>query len=926
MTFNKTNNYLRMKFIKLLVVWTIVLLQSNLSIGRVKEIDLSGKWTVVLDSLNIGLNQNWAKQKLDGSTIFLPGTLDSAGLGKLNTQKPAMDNSIMWGLTRKYQYIGVAWFQREINIPANWSKQKIALELERVIWQSQVFIDGNLIGTSESLTTPHRYNLDAIITPGKHTITIKIDNSNLFPLINFEGDRYPDPINQDMSHAYTNHTQTKWNGVIGKIKLVATTNNQINNLQVYSNVDKGTITATFNRNKGTKGKLLYEISNLSGKILAKGKIDPNQEQIEVVKPSELALWDEFYPNLYDFKIISGKETTVVRFGYRKIHQKEATLMLNENRIFLRGNLECASFPLTGHPPMTKKEWDTIILQAKAYGLNHIRFHSWCPPKAAFEAADEAGLYLQIELPHWSLKVGKDEKTTEFLLSEADKILREYGNHASFVMMSLGNELEGDVKLLNNIVAALRKKDNRHLYTTTTFSFQFPLGYIAQPEDDFLITQKTDKGWIRGQGVFNQNSPKFNQDFSANSNHVPVPLISHEIGQYAVFPDLTEIKKYTGVQMPLNFIAVKNELEKKGLLNKAADYTYASGKLAAMLYKEEIERALKTPSFDGFQLLQLQDFPGQGTALVGLLNVFWESKGIISAKEFKEFNAEVVPLLNFEKAVYQNGEQFKAFIEVANFYKSLKNQTIKWSITNQAGVLLKEGILNNIDLAIGNNKNLGEISYPVMVDKAEKLMLKVALTDTNYKNSWPIWVYPKNTKTNSDVVFITQSITEAKEQLEKGKTVLFNPPHESLIGTAGRFVPVFWSPVHFPERPNTMGLLLNEKHAAFNDFPTHSYTEWQWWDLCMKSKAIDIDSINVTPIVTVIDGFVTNRKLATVFEAQVGKGKLIFTSIDLQNDLENRPVARQLRASLLQYMESNAFSPTKTIEFEKLNFFEPKKDK
>jgi hypothetical protein len=726
-----------------------------------------------------------------------------------------------------------------------------------------------------------------------------------------------------MAHAYTNHTQIKWNGIIGDIKLTASETDKIENLQVYSNVDEGTIKATFISNSGTKSKLKYRISSSAGDIITEGIIEKGLEQIVLPTPKGIELWNEFHPNLYDFKVFTDNNVATVRFGYSQIQQKNAVLTLNGNRIFLRGNLECAIFPLTGHPPMEKEDWATLIAQAKAYGLNHLRFHSWCPPEAAFEASDEAGFYYQVELPHWSLRFGEDEKTTRFLLEEADKILNEYGNHPSFVLMALGNELQGNADLMNATVATLRTKDRRHLYMTTTYSFQRPLGVIAQPEDDFFVTQKTDKGWVRGQGIFNAKSPNFNEDYTASGEHVPVPLISHEIGQYSVYPDMSEIKKYTGVLTPLNFMAVRNELEKKGLLNMADDFTYASGKLAAILYKEEIERALKTPSFDGFQLLQLQDFPGQGTALVGLLNAFWESKGVISAEEFRQFNSEVVPLLRFGKAVYENGETFNASFEVANFFKQMKGQTLDWSIINEAGVKLKEGTQNNIELQLGNNGNLGNIEFEVKVDKAEKLIINVALSGTIYKNSWPIWVYPKSVKTTSDKVFITESLKAAKEQLDLGKKVLYNPGYESLKGITGRFVPVFWSPVHFPNQPSTMGLLMDEKHAAFNDFPTSGNTEWQWWDLCIESKSIIIDSLNVTPIVRVIDNFVTNHHLTNVFEVKVGEGKLIFSSIDLVNNLDKRPVARQLRSSLLRYMESEAFSPSGSVKMDDLDFIDKK---
>lgn len=906
------------------IVIIVVLVSCTKS--SVKEINLEGEWTLKLDSMNVGLEQGWAEQKLDGVSVMLPGTLDDAALGEKNTQQPVMDNSVLWGLTRKYQYIGAAWYQKEVVIPNNWNGKKLELELERVIWESKLFIDGKLIGKNESLTAPHRYDSSAALMPGKHTITVRIDNSNLYPLINVKGDKYPDPVNQDMAHAYTNHTQIKWNGIIGEIKLIASESDKIENLQVYSNVAEGTIKATFNRPLGVETELKYQIQTTTGDLIAEGVVEKGKSEILLSKPNGIELWDEFHPNLYEFRILADNECVSVKFGYSQIQKDDRVLKLNGKRIFLRGNLECAIFPLTGHPPMEKESWAKLIAQAKAYGLNHLRFHSWCPPKAAFEAADEAGFYYQVELPNWSLSFGEDEKTTQFLLKEADKILTEYGNHPSFVLMALGNELQGDINLMNSIVAMLRAKDKRHLYMTTCYSFQYPLGVIAQPEDDFFVTQKTDKGWIRGQGIFNSHSPNFREDYTLNSEHVPVPLISHEIGQYSVFPDMSEIEKYTGVLTPLNFMAVQNELEKNGLLEMADDFTYASGKLAAMLYKEEIERALKTPAFDGFQLLQLQDFPGQGTALVGLLNAFWESKGAISAEEFRQFNSELVPLIRFEKAVYENGEIFEASLEVANFFREMTGQTLEWSVINEAGEKMKEGTVDNINLKLGSNAELGNIEFDVKVDKAEKLMINVALGGTAYINTWPFWVYPKEVKTTSEKVVITTSFKLAAQELSKGKTVLLNPDYNSLKGIAGRFVPVFWSPVHFPNQPSTMGLLMDEKHAAFNDFPTSGYTEWQWWDLCIKSKSLIVDGLDVTPVVRVIDNFVTNHHLANVFEAKVGEGKLVFSSIDLMNNLDERPVARQLRSSLLKYMESEAFNPSGSVRIEDLDFIDKKTTK
>ncbi|NJN33477.1 MAG: glycoside hydrolase family 2 [Saprospiraceae bacterium] len=900
---------------------TCLIFTKSIGQNNSNQISLSGKWQVRLDSLAIGLSENWVSKSFVGTTISLPATLDDARLGTPSSLKPALNNYVLSNLARKHQYIGIAYYQRDITIPTAWKNKRISLTLERVIWQSTVYLDGKEIGKAESLVGSHEFDLPNV-SAGKHLLTIAIDNGNKYPNINVAGNRYPDPVNLDMAHSYTNHTQIKWNGIIGEITLKASSKNAPQNLQVYTDFERKMLKFSVTQAKPNPKNWTYEIKNTEGivverKIIKNVQIIDNQIVIEINKPEKIQNWNEFNPKLYDLTVSNADGQTQTRFGYSKVKNDKGVLTLNNTRIFLRGNLECVIFPLTGHPPMQKSEWATLIKQAKNYGLNHLRFHSWCPPKAAFEAADEAGFYCQVELPHWNLKVGEDPKTNAFLKKEADKIINDYGNHPSFLMLSLGNELEGDANFMNNMVADLKKKDPRHLYATTTFSFKKPMGVRPEPEDDFFVTQWTDKGWVRGQGIFNDKAPHFDKDYAENSKHINVPLVTHEIGQYSVYPDLREIPKYTGVLMPLNFIAVKNDLEKKRTFGSSQCFYASIGQLAALLYKEEIERALKTPNIDGFQLLQLQDFPGQGTALVGLLNAFWESKGAISAQEFRQFNSEIVPLIRFEKAVYEAGETFKSSVEIANFYQEKKAQNILWTIKDDAGNVLKTGSIDNQNLTIGNNPNLGIIELPINTETAKRLKITVSLKNTIYENKWHIWVYPKTNYAASNIV-VTSKFSEAEEALKQGKKVLFNPKTDSIEGIKGRFTPVFWSPVHFPDQPGTMGLLLNEKHPAFASFPTQSHTEWQWWDLCIQSKSVIIDSLQVRPIVQTIDNFVTNHHLAAVFEAKVGEGQLIFSAMDISTNLDRRPAARQLRNSLLQYMvKPEILSPINQFLFKRL---------
>ena len=386
-------------------------------------------------------------------------------------------------------------------------------------------------------------------------------------------------------------------------------------------------------------------------------------------------------------------------------------------------------------------------------------------------ADSLGFYLQIELPLWSLQVGEDPKADGFIRDEAARISREYGNHPSFCFWSMGNELEGRIPFLTDLMTSLQQTDKRHLYTTTSYSFQPPHGDWPEPADDYFITQRTKLGWVRGQGVFNQQSPAFTDDYSASLVGMPVPVVTHEVGQYAVFPNMAEIKKYTGVLEPISLMSIRNDLQKKGLLPLADDYLKASGKLAAILYKEELERILRTNGASGIQLLDLHDFPGQGTADIGLLDAFWDSKGILTAEEFRQFCSPVVPLLRFPKATYTNAEAFTATAELANFGAGpLTNVTPEWSLTDESGKRVAGGKLPRTTVPVGNGNVLGTINANLSgIKTAKQLTLTLSIPGTPNRNTWHVWVYPATVPDAASDVLITQSTDEAMQALAQGRT-------------------------------------------------------------------------------------------------------------------------------------------------------------
>lgn len=845
------------------------------------SIDLSGEWKV-------NLLQN-GKQS-DAMKVVLPGTLDDASIGEANSLEPMLQKPQLSRLTRKHSFIGTAIYQRDIYITHEMAAQPLQLLFERVMWRSRLAIDGHDIGQmQESLVAPHHFLINDGLTEGRHTLTLTIDNSKLH-----------DISVDNLAHSYTNDTQIMWNGVLGRMEL----NIQpfISDVQVYPDIDHQQAIVKVKTNVTKKEPTLLFM--LDGRTVKPVKTGPDEYLLPI---SDMRLWSEFQPHLYAFTVTplaashAPLASKTVTFGMRSFKAQGNRLLINGQPTFLRGTLECCIFPLTGTPPTDERGWMKVFTIAREYGLNHLRFHSWCPPEAAFRVADKMGFYCQVELPNWSLTVNKDSATARFLYNEFDNIIRHYGNHPSLCIISCGNELQPDFDFLNKLTNYMKSQDPRHLYVTSTFTFEKGHGTHQEPEDDIFITQWTDNGWVRGQGVFDERVPDFKSDYREAARNITVPLISHEIGQYSVYPNINEIEKYTGVLDPLNFKAIRNDLQRKGLIDKAGDYLQASGRLAAILYKEEIERAMKTPQQSGFQLLDLHDFPGQGTALVGLLDAFWDSKGLIEPQRFREFCAPVVPLAQFEKAVWQSDETFTAQIDIANYGPTpVDGKTVSWQLTSPFGHIYSQGTGRQVSISL--NK----------VERAQRLEFIVSIDSTPWRNRWSIWVYPEVTMPASKQLVVTADIDEAAKALRKGKKVLFSPQTATIRGLEGKFLPVFWSPVHFPRQAGTMGLLCDPRHPALSHFPTDAHSDWQWWRLVKRSRVLVLDSIApVTPIVESVDNFVNNRRLAQVFEAKVGKGSLLFSSIDLLTDGQ-LPELRQLRYSLMHYMMSSEFHPANSI--------------
>lgn len=823
---------------------------------QAQSISLAGEWNVELGKSGSAFAKNKRASQGEVKRAILPGTIDTNRLGF--APKDTMETT---HLTRLYAYKGAARYSRTINIPKDWKKKPVELFLERTrpTW---VYVDGELVDSCNFISTPQRYLLPKKVKPGKHFLEIVVDN----------GRGVPDQV-YGSSHAYTEDTQTNWNGIIGRIEL-----------QLASSVES------------------KYAETLTGAIPSRS----------VVSPSALQMPD---------------------FA-KDFHIEGAHFYANGHRIFLRGKHDAAVWPLTGHVEMSVEGWMKYLGTCKEYGINHVRFHSWCPPEAAFVAADSLGIYLQPELPFWGSFDKKDEKLMTFLHQEGVNILREYGHHPSFRMMALGNELWGDIDKMKEFVDDFRKIAPDKYYT---FGSNYYLGYqgIKEGMDYFTTCRIGGEGWgkynthTRGSfsfadaydgGMINHFHPNSTMNFDEACDKAGIPIISHETGQFQTYPDYREMKKYTGVLHPYNLEVFHRRLAAAGMLSQADDFHKASGLWSVKLYKADIEMDLRTRNMAGFQLLDIQDYPGQGSAFVGILDAFMEGKGITTPEKWRQWCSPVVPLLEMKKFCFEDGEKSQAKVKVANYGgSSLKGKKLKWKIGDAEGVMniftYDEGLID-----------VGILDEEISADKPAKLNVSLNIEGTEARNSYELWVYPKKALEKKGIIIARDLNQEVVKVLEKGGKVLWMP--DSLPYTVGGlFQTDYWNYRMFKTicennkkkvSPGTLGILTNPEHPIFKGFPTEMHTNWQWFPVIKESHPLVLDNFakDYRPIVQVIDNIERNHKLGLVMEWKVGAGKLLVCMSDLEKAAKY-PEGKAFYQSVLNYMRSADFNPSAEITVDEL---------
>lgn len=971
------------------ICYGIFCMEKGLWDGAYMRILLNGEWHVVLE---------------DGTTgqMDLPGTLDENGIGHrdvgANQWHPDAvlgnaageidkDAPIATRFTRRHTYEGEARISRKITVP-DYGTDRLFVLAERAR-ALRLLVDGEVCAVFRqgTLSTPYIFELTGT-APGEHEFTFLSDNS------------YPGMPKAAIcnSSAATDETQTNWNGILGECSMYTRPQNFIDSLRVYPRAVKkeeknkaGGYVLDVCVELAPGAKKVYKDAKiiLQSEALAAGELEDTQTLTEIISYSgeglaeagtdkeenpktmeiwfrdlplreNVKLWDEDEGNLYEMAVTldngmsaedKGGSTAEcrTRFGIRSFGDNgSGRLALNGRAIFLRGEANCAEYPETGHPPMTIPEWKEMLLKYRSYGINFVRFHSHCEPEAAFAAADELGMLLQPELSHWDPKDAfGTEESYRYYRAELVDLLKTYANHPSFVMLTLGNELQAQDEgreRMRELVRTAKRMDPTRLYANGSNAFYGEEG--CDPESDFYTSQSCKDVVIRGtfsgmRGYLNENYPSADRTYDEAMAEIrkeyQKPVFSFEVGQFEVLSDFEELESFHGISDPVNLKLIKKRVEERGLLPTWEKYVEATGELSRLAYREEIEAAMRTRELSGISLLGLQDFPGQGTALVGMMNSHLEPKPYDFARpeRFREFFQECRILVKLPHYTYEAGERLIAEVEAANFGKGNIEGVFCWTLAGKksvsengncepAEIKSKNTVIatgEDTEITIcrpGSYTEVGSLDIPLdFVEKNTALTLKVRIGDSI--SAYPIWVYRKTTPVCPENVYETRAFdVKTREILQNGGRVYLSPDadKESLPNSIKtQFTTDFWSVGTFADQEGGMGQLIDTEHPIFKEFPTDFHTDWQWWIMATKRAVILPHPMKT--IITEMDSYAFLRPMAQMIEFRCLKGKVLLSTMELHKS-QQYPEVRALQASIYTYLSGENFEPAEEITEEELS--------
>ena len=910
--------------------------------------------------MKVSLHGMWIADIGDGESypLYLPGTLDENKIGHKDTgsnqwhpdaalgseDKIFHSGEIATRFTRRFTYEGEARLSRQINkeigrvIAGEMAAGKrIFLEVERAR-VLRLLVDGREVPDfiEPSISTKHIFEVTGFIKEDSE-LTLLSDNS--YPGLPRDAIVY--------SSAATDETQTNWNGVLGYLCLRTEEQVFLDDIRVYPMQNAVTVKMKLYADHPYSGEICLHSDALKEDVKQYVSISSSVTEVcfgPLSLKEKIRCWDLEDGNLYELSVfLTDGETKTVTFGIRDFGDNgHGRLAINGRVFFLRSEANCAVFPETGHPPMSVEEWQDILARYRTYGVNCMRFHSHCPPEAAFTAADRLGMLMQPELSHWNPKDAFETETSfDYYRTELIQILRMLANHPSFVMLTLGNELHADEtghNRMRELLQLAKSIDPTRLYADASNGHYGEIG--CEETADFYTASNFYDRQLRGtfanmEGYINHCYPGALHNYDVAMDRLrkeyEKPVFSFEVGQFEILPDFDELEEFRGISDPANLRLIQERVARQGLTEDWKRYVEATGELARIAYREEVEAVMRTAGMSGISLLGLQDFPGQGTALVGMLNSHLQPKPYDFARpeHFRSFFRDQLPLMLLPKYTWESTEKLCAHVQVANYGKEELRGTLKYELREQPrdgrgysfancgdeSMVAIQGAFDQVVCPAGELTDIGMIEIgldTLQIGKSVRYNLIIYIGEIS--NLYPIWVYPQIVPKCPEGVYETPYLDKnAIEVLNAGGKVYLTPPStkEALPSSIqAQFTTDFWSVGTFAGQEGGMGQLIDEKHPIFESFPTEFHTNWQWWPMATQ-RAVILPK-RCQAIVAEMDSYAFLRPMVQLMECKCGNGKLMFSSMGLQ-DLQQYPEARTLLDAIYRYMDSERFAPAQRLE-------------
>ncbi len=687
-----------------------------------------------------GVDAPWANAR----KIGVPGAWEAQGVGEPGMGIPW---DPLWDSSPKmlrHVYVGEGWYRKDVALPRDWAGKKVWLKIGGVKSQGWFWVNKHPVAWVDTYCGTYKYDITPFVKPGA-TNRIVACASNALP-----------SRKGLMSNVH------RWGGIYRDVEIEATPETRIDYAWVRGDFDaraaEAHVTVAGDDTRSHRVRVAVEGVSATSPACVGG------ETVVRLPLRDFRPWSPERPDLYwaEISLLDGAGAVVhtwrERFGVRKLEVRGGEFYLNGHPCFMRGFGDDSVYPLTGLPPPDRETHLEHLRKAKAAGFNFVRLHTHCEVPEYFEAADEAGILVQAELPYYT-----DIPTEAFTfdpLRDLRELQAHYSRHPSFAVYCGGNEGRLGPYVEKKMYAFVKRTD----------------------PDRLVIHQDGDRPcWLECGDDDGCNDPG-NSDYDSGPRDVwprgslapERPFVCHEYLNLCVKQDTRLNPLYTGAWLPPD----SREDRAAWLAARGLDLAWgdalqdAQHTLQGVYQKRGIESARKDPFCDGYCFWTVVDVAVANGAIhsaQGLLDPFWQTKkGGLSPERFAMFNGTSAVLADFSPdcPVAQAGEKREATFFFANYDGAPKRGAVlRWRLSADGATLL-EGVEPLADMPEGNARPVARVSFVVpVVSKAVKATLRAEIDGT--ANEWEFWLFPARAKRNGVGIAADASLLGAMERFYDG---------------------------------------------------------------------------------------------------------------------------------------------------------------